>query len=225
METKQNSVTVTLTYGALTSAAEVLATLLASAVVKATLLAPDLYRILLINTPITNGDNTTQSQDKQRDAEGEDGNDDEGDEDDEEMVDLGRVKRSCRLKMEVDMATIPTTRATQRRHPKVAQVGWRRTEKRKKMKRVMIKRMTMRMTTRMRMMKTREGKKRRMRVVRMMKMKRKRKMKTKKHCSPQRKERSEFSLVKPPVLYCCVRIWLLTSMFLLFWVLNFHVFI
>jgi len=40
METKQNSVTVTLSYGALTCAAEVLATLLASAVVKATLLAP-----------------------------------------------------------------------------------------------------------------------------------------------------------------------------------------
>ncbi|RDX92060.1 hypothetical protein CR513_25874, partial [Mucuna pruriens] len=40
METKQGSVTVTLSYGALTCAAEVLATLLASAVVKATLLAP-----------------------------------------------------------------------------------------------------------------------------------------------------------------------------------------
>ncbi|KAG5041207.1 hypothetical protein JHK85_013683 [Glycine max] len=83
METKPSSVMVTLSYGALTCAAEVLATLLASAVVKATLLAPDLYRLLLTNTPTTKGERKTQSQDKQRDAEGEDGNDDEGDDDDD----------------------------------------------------------------------------------------------------------------------------------------------
>ncbi|MQK21608.1 hypothetical protein EI013_24880, partial [Escherichia coli] len=84
METNHSSVTVTLNYGALTCVAEVLATLLASALVKTTLLAPDLFGLLLTNTPSTKGESKTQCEDKQLDAEGEDGNEDEGDDDDDE---------------------------------------------------------------------------------------------------------------------------------------------
>ncbi|GAU19740.1 hypothetical protein TSUD_78660 [Trifolium subterraneum] len=83
METEQSLMMVTLRFGALTYVTEALVTLLASAVVKATLLAPELYALMLTNMPTTKGESQTQTQDKQLDAEGEDGNEDEDDEDDD----------------------------------------------------------------------------------------------------------------------------------------------
>ena len=53
MEANQSSVTVTLNYGALTCAAEALATLLASALVKATLLAPVSHSLRILPPPKT----------------------------------------------------------------------------------------------------------------------------------------------------------------------------
>ncbi|KAK7826414.1 hypothetical protein CFP56_032205 [Quercus suber] len=76
MEGKHGPVAVTLAYGALTCAGEALATLLFSTLLKTQLFTP-------LQDPSIKGNQNTEYQDKQVDAEGDDDNDDDGDDDDD----------------------------------------------------------------------------------------------------------------------------------------------